>query len=286
MPTSAAATGSSSANKRPRRDSSGEDSGDRPAQRRRGIKPSESSKKADNDSYHLRKRDLPDDIAGFKVNHHVFFVLWCFTGNSVQSALQTHIRILFGALSNTSIPDTPDTHLIHTFEQRFTSADEVNNILKGTANNAIYRNADKLALKSFNELRARCSADPTSNVVLAISHVPENIIRLIYSTVHSFGLAAWRPDLLGGTPTSLYNATLETIAIATFEQAASSHGYRRHMPNLRYLGETNMVQQLYRNFVWSYMKKLVVKEAKEPGSVKRSIEGNKVYKNRVEVCAV
>ena len=59
--------------------------------------------------------------------------------------------------------------------------------------------------------------DPMSNIVLAITHVPENALRLIFSTINSFGLPSWHPYLLGGTLTSIYNGALETITLWTFE---------------------------------------------------------------------
>ncbi|KAF8227941.1 hypothetical protein L208DRAFT_1294072, partial [Tricholoma matsutake] len=81
--------------------------------------------------------------------------------------------------------------------------------------------------------------------------------------VHPFGLPAWHPDLLGGTHTSLYNRALKSIAIWTFEQAATT----LHLaPHLAYLQNRPVLEKLYRNFMWGYMKKLARKEAKEEGS--------------------
>ncbi|KAF8233728.1 hypothetical protein L208DRAFT_1153360, partial [Tricholoma matsutake] len=84
--------------------------------------------------------------------------------------------------------------------------------------------------------------------------------------VHSFGLSAWCPDLLGGTHTSLYSGALESIAIWTFEQAATTFAYQHLAPNLAYLQNRPVLEKLYWNFMWGYMKKLAAKEAKEKGS--------------------
>ena len=65
-----------------------------------------------------------------------------------------------------------------------------------------------------------------------MSHILENILQMIFATVHSFSLPAWRPDLVGGTATSLYNEALEMIAIWTFEQAAATFAYQHFSPNL------------------------------------------------------
>ncbi|KAF5371871.1 hypothetical protein D9615_009520 [Tricholomella constricta] len=191
------------------------------------------------------------------------------------TALETHLRILLGAVTNVSVPEQPDVHAIRTFEQRFTIASEVDRLLKG--NHTSFQSVDQLALNAIRELRIKCATDPTSLIVLAIGRVPENALRMMFGTIHSFGLSSWCPDLIGGTPTSSYNGALESIAIWTFEQSASIFAYQHLSPNLCYLKDTIMIQKLYRNFLWSYMKDLVLKEQKEPGSLVRAKQENKAY---------
>jgi hypothetical protein len=214
----------------------------------------------------------------------LFFHTFFFNTHSscLQVALETHIRILLGCLTNASVPEAPDTHVMKSFELRFADAHEVDRLLKGRST---FQNANDAALKSLRDLRARCG-ECRSNIALAISRVPENSLRLIFATVHSFGLPDWRPDLLGGTPTSIYNGALESIALWTFEQAAVSFAYAHLAPNMRYITDTPLIQKLYKSFVWSYMKNLALKEQREPGSVKRALEENKAYKLRAEVCKI
>ena len=165
------------------------------------------------------------------------------------------------------------------FEQRFTNSRDVLQLLSGRTD----FQSGRATLRSIKELRAQCAAGASSSIILAISRVPENSLRLIFATVHSFGLPSWRPDLLGGTPTSLYNGALESIALWTFEQAATSFAYIHLAPNMRYLQDTALIQKLYKNFLWSYMKGLASKEKRESGSVNRGVQENKAYKARAEV---
>jgi hypothetical protein len=137
-----------------------------------------------------------------------------------------------GAVTNTSVPEAPDNHTLNTFSQCFTSAGEINALLKGNTHNARFQATDKAALDAIRELHRRCNLVPDSNIALNIAHDPEHDLRLIFSNVHSFGLPAWRPDLLGGTHTSLYNGALDLIAIWTFEQAATTFAYQHLAPNL------------------------------------------------------
>ena len=195
-------------------------------------------------------------------------------------ALEIHIQILLGTLTNALIPEAPDGHAIHTFEQWFTDACEVDCLLKGSTT---FQNGDRSALQSISNLRALTAMDPTSNITIVVSHIEECSLCLIFSTVYSFGLPEWRPDLLGGTPTSLYNGALKSIALWTFEQAATLYAYMHLLPNLCYIQDTAFMQKLYRNFLWSYLRGLALKEQKEWGSVSQALQENKAYKSWSEV---
>ena len=96
-------------------------------------------------------------------------------------------------MTNTSVPEAPDIHVIKTFELRFTDAHEVDHLLKG---HSTFQNAKNEALASLRDLRTRCARDPTSNIAPAVNCVPENSLHLIFATVRSFGLPDWRPDLV------------------------------------------------------------------------------------------
>jgi len=183
-------------------------------------------------------------------------------------------------VTNSSVPKAPNLHTINTFEQRFSDARDVNHLLKGRTT---FQNGNRTPLQSLRELQAHCATDPTSNIVLAMTRVPENSLHLIFATIHSFGLPSWRPDLLGGTPTSIYNGSLENIEIWTFKQAISSFAYAHLAPNMHYVHNTSLIQKLYKNFLWSYMKSLALKERKESGSVIWAVQENKAYKSRSEV---
>src|SRR5271156_2933805 len=206
----------------------------------------------------------------FSLNRH---------SSCLKVALETHLRILMGCMTNKSVPEAPDPHVLRTFEQRFTDAREVDRLLKGRST---FQNTSDAALKSLRDLRARCARDATSNIALAVARIPENSLRLIFATVHSFGLPDWHPDLLGGTPTSVYNGALESIVLWTFEQAAASFAYAHLSLNMHYIHDTSLLQKLYKNFLWSYIKGLALKEQKEAGSVRRGMQENKAYKLRAE----
>ena len=145
--------------------------------------------------------------------------------------LKTHIWIPMGCMTNTSIPEAPDTHVIQLFEQQFTNACEVDHLLKKCST---FQNTNNATLKSIRDLWA-CKRDTASNIALAVACIPKNSLCLIFATVHSFNLPNWHSDLFGGTPTSMYNGALENIALWTFEQAVSSFAYAHLLLNMHYI---------------------------------------------------
>ncbi|KAG6913563.1 hypothetical protein DXG01_005900 [Tephrocybe rancida] len=105
----------------------------------------------------------------------------------------------------------------------------------------------------------------------------------MFGDLHAVGFTVWHPDVINGTASSLYNSALEGIALSTFEQAAVSLAYQHLEPNLKHLSDTALIERLFRNFVWGYMRKIILKEQKNPGTQQHNIDENKAYKNQKEV---
>jgi len=186
-----------------------------------------------------------------------------------------------GAMANTAVPSDPELHVMRSFEQRYNSAEEVERLLRGNTDH--YANADIAALESIRHLRAQAAAAHGSQIPSLVAQVPEDELRRIFATLHSFGLPEWRPDLVCGSPTSFYNGALESIALWTFEKAMGRLAYRHLKPNGRFLRDSTLLQRLYNNFIWSYMRNLAIREKKEPGKVLLDLARNKIYKQRTEV---
>jgi hypothetical protein len=58
-----------------------------------------------------------------------------------------------GAVTNTSVPEAPNSHILNIFSQHFTSAGEINALLKGNTHNARFQATDTAALGSITKLR-------------------------------------------------------------------------------------------------------------------------------------
>ncbi|KAG6847460.1 hypothetical protein H0H93_008001 [Arthromyces matolae] len=234
------------------------------ALRRRGIIPSKGKKKDVSDPYKLKKGDLPDDIGGLK------------------TAMEVHIRILWNVLSQTAIPLLPDPNVLANFALRYTDAEALRKLLNDSTTAARNRATDRMVLTAVQQVRQRCVSE-RSSIISTISRVPDNALHIIFTAVHSAGLTVWRPDVLGGTPTSPYNGSLEAIALWSFQQAAAVFAYSHLMPNLKYLEDFALLRRIYLNFVFSYLRKKIVKEKRVPGTAEKEAQDNKVYKLRSDL---
>ncbi|KAG9226078.1 hypothetical protein CCMSSC00406_0004989 [Pleurotus cornucopiae] len=212
--------------------------------------PAKSKKKSG--QYHLRRDDVPEDAG------------------KLQEAMNLHCRLLMGLIGAASLPESPSEEDIKAFEERFDDASKINSILReSTSSPESLRKAEA----SIRELRKKVAIEPrSSKTAKNITSIPENHLCIIFTTIYAFGLKGWRPDFFG-TPTSLYNGALETIAL-----------WIAHLEvHMGHLGNAQLLKMLYHNFIWSHMKDLVLKELRKPGSVAGSIEVNKAYKRHLEL---
>ncbi len=123
-------------------------------------------------------------------------------------------------------------------------------------------------------------------IASVIARIPDHLLRMTFAVLDSFGISKWCPDIINSTPTSFYNAALESIALETFELAVTRGAYDSLQPNLEYAESTGMLQKFYRNFVFHYLRGQMRKELREPGRVMSDNTKNTIYKRREKVCGV
>ncbi|KAJ3854125.1 hypothetical protein EV368DRAFT_80890 [Lentinula lateritia] len=205
-------------------------------------KPTGEEKKK-SDMYHIKSEDIPEDARGLK------------------RAFEIHICILWNSVSENVAPETPSNIDIANFRQRFSNRQEVDEVLKKPKVSLSHE-----SLEAVESLRRTCQIDP-GTIASVIAQVDDHSLRMTFSVISLFGVAKWRPDVLGASPTSLYNLTMESIAISSFELGLQSHGYVYFEPNLEYIHNTAFLRQIYRNYVYSHLKKQILKESREKGKL-------------------
>jgi len=109
--------------------------------------------------------------------------------------------------------------------------------------------------------------------------VSEHHLKIMFTYVFQFGLQQWCPDILGGSPMSLYNSTYESIALESFQHVTTNFGYSFKGVNLTHLENVPLLSKLYWNFIYYTKWNKVMKEVKNgAGSVESYISKNEIYK--------
>ncbi|KAH7871330.1 uncharacterized protein C8R40DRAFT_1072627 [Lentinula edodes] len=197
-------------------------------------KPTGEEKKKSN-MYHIKSEDIPEDARGLK------------------RAFEIHIRILWNSVSENAAPKTPSNIDIANFRQRFSNRQEVDEVLKKPKVSLSHE-----SLEAVESLQRTCQIDP-GTIASAIAQVDDHSLRMTFSVISLFGVTKWRPDVLGASPTSLYNLTMESIAISSFELGLQSHGYVYFEPNLEYIHNTAFLRQIYRNYTFIHCSSQLMK---------------------------
>ena len=109
-------------------------------------------------------------------------------------------------------------------------------------------------------------------------------IKIIFIYHFQFELQQWCPDIIGGSPTLLYNTTHESIALNSFQHVTANFGYSFKGIDLTHLENIPLLSRLYQNFVYYTEQRKVVKEARNgPGSIEEDVSKTEIYKRHKQV---
>jgi hypothetical protein len=190
-----------------------------------------------------------------------------------------HIHVLMGTFSVDDPPPQPTATDKAEFLQRFTSDDQLRNILAQAVQ------VETPALTRAHSVRASARLKP-GIIAKNVLRIPEGHLEVIFAYLGRCGLWQWKPDLLGEDPDSLYNSALETIALHTFKVAAAGLAYVHMRPNLKHLSDIPLLQKLYRSFVFSYLSECARKvSVRGENILQESNDLANMYARRVQVCS-
>jgi len=123
------------------------------------------------------------------------------------------------------------------------------------------------------------SAIQGGQVTSDTSCISDHHLKIIFTSLFQFGLQCWCPDIIGGSPTLLYNTAHESIALDSFQHVAANFGYSFKGIDLTQLENVPLLSRLYRNFVYYTEQRKVVKEVRNGvGSVEEDVSKMEIYK--------
>ncbi|KAH7868866.1 uncharacterized protein C8R40DRAFT_1177305 [Lentinula edodes] len=214
-----------------------------------------------NEVYRVSRRDLKEDATG--------------GAERLRNGIVIHVRAFMGAFKAGTIPDPPTSAEIAAFKQSQSLGSDPHAALKRSL--TTINTSSINILNQLRTLREECKL-AGSTTASKIAQIPDDKIKMMFACLQE-SLHCFCPDVFG-TPTSYYNLVHEGLVMITFTQVYSLSGYRFLGIEKEYVDNTLLVQKLYRSFVFSRMRKLMRREAKQKGGVQEDLNYTKVYKER------
>ncbi len=169
---------------------------------------------------------------------------------------------------------SPSNQHIQMFNTHFSSHDNIQAALA----NIIYNDVD--TSQHIWEITMQAKIHKGSSVARDAGCIDDHHLHILFSTISQFGLQQWLPDVIGESPTSLYNTAHETVAIHSFQRLNTTFAYAAKGPNLKHINNVALLSRIYWNFVFSVDQKKLIMEAREAGSVQQASIKTDIYKRR------
>ncbi|KZW01324.1 hypothetical protein EXIGLDRAFT_603024, partial [Exidia glandulosa HHB12029] len=179
--------------------------------------------------------------------------------DSFQTAFYLHLRILWGIIEVTDIPEPPDVDTLETFGQRFQDVDEVIetrniHVHVPAANNAMLERMKKLRGDPSSASKNAKQAARISDVVLGY----------FFALLTLFKLRRFNPDFRQ-SPSSTYNLAHRLIAIDTWRQALAAGAYDSMGANKALIDDFLLWIRCADHFIHFYIFHIYEREQKYPG---------------------
>ncbi|KAI0037496.1 hypothetical protein FA95DRAFT_1614153, partial [Auriscalpium vulgare] len=236
-------------------------------QKQAGRAQASKSSPGGSDQWHVSQDSVPEEAKG------------------IQNALHIHIRMLGFLVTSHTFPEKISGTEGNLFSERFSDAPGIRSAVDAEIARARDPSgaAQAMVTRLNKALDAAAASDKDKNkrsfIIPAIRRIVPDFLLLSYSVVTSLGLKAWNPDL-GSAADSIYNLLHEQIALSTFKTLCLSYAYTAHRINFEELNKPVLLRKLYRNYVFSYLRKRFMKDSSRNGSVKESDELSNLYKRR------
>lgn len=186
-----------------------------------------------------------------------------------------------GTVNQAEVSPNPSVAEVQFYESRFTNEEDIRVTI--TSNYPATREAVNQAGDLVRTLRKAVDERGDGNIGKAITAMSDECIRIMFRGAATVGLKRFAPDFRQG-PDTTYNVLLENVCAYTFRQCVNINGYRAFGVGPGSCDDDHAFSVLYRSFVFSYLKELVLTEEKHPGKVARDKARNLAGQRRIQVC--
>ncbi|KLO10371.1 hypothetical protein SCHPADRAFT_942888 [Schizopora paradoxa] len=198
--------------------------------------------------------------------HHVKTKDWPDGCRSTKTSMDHHNRYLCGTFSQVAVPVRARPHHIAKFEERFNSTLSFNNTIQAAfVNYGSYMSKARELMLGAN-IKLMDALDRGSTIAFNLTMLGEDHRLFMFEVVAAMGLEEFAPDITSSHD-SLYNLAHERIATFTFRTIAAQGGYAFLGCVIPFTTDAGLMSRMYRNFVFSRLRDLILRETRAPGSL-------------------
>ncbi|OAV85983.1 hypothetical protein PTTG_00350, partial [Puccinia triticina 1-1 BBBD Race 1] len=190
---------------------------------------------------------------------------------STKNALYVHTKILWGLLTQDSVPVAPELSDLQEFYSKFSNNDEVKQAARTSTSPALINDSEVQLFKhaTAGSIKYRRS----------VIHLGSNNICYVQGLMVRLGLRTWRPNLEEDSA-SLYNAAHRIAAITSFQELVAGQAYNYMNVDPRMASDTALLIQAYNHFVHFVQHSKYQKEKKQAGKNAQDATHKRISKNR------
>ncbi|KAF9078097.1 hypothetical protein BDP27DRAFT_1356808 [Rhodocollybia butyracea] len=178
----------------------------------------------------------------------------------LKCAVELVIHLLSGAYNRTEVLELPTAQCVANIEQVYAGSTLLRSLIDDILPRAPVKSSQ--VQQKLREVRIACTGKSRSMIARNISLIPDDHIIFAFGLLKEFGLFVWKPDILGGSPTSTYNFVHETAFLKIFGQLILTRSLD-HMGVLpKYANNSALQQRFYQNYLFVTCKNQAKREAK------------------------
>ncbi|MBW0541568.1 hypothetical protein O181_081283 [Austropuccinia psidii MF-1] len=188
-----------------------------------------------------------------------------------KEAFYVHIKILWGLIYQRSVPIAPNYDLLREFNQKFSFAYEIKDVIESSTTMPLLPEAEIITLRGATAGRKK--------VGRGIINMKDFYIRYIQTLLAKLGIRRWAPDLNDASDT-LYNEACRISAIQSFRQIAVAGAYEYMNINLKFLNSIHLLEASYNHYVHWVMAQRFRREVIKTGRFEKDEERKAILRAR------
>lgn len=191
-----------------------------------------------------------------------------------QTALEVHVRVLWGMIQTKSVPPAVDEESLQLFHASFQDLKQVQRAIESVGTPLLVAKSQIKTLRDASMGKIKLGRGMVT--------LDQQAIFTIHGALAKAGLSKWGPDLTQSHD-SLFNAACRYLCLQTFREVAVGPSYRFLGVNPEYVDDIGVMTSAYNHYVHFLSAAKFKREVKAPGHLVETENMKTVSKRRERV---